>query len=67
MVVVKLGQVSLKRVHQFSTDGDPALIRWHKNALNALMLRFQLGTYPLLWLAFAKGVAVTLAVQRLLG
>ena len=66
MVMAKLGQVSLKRVHQFSTEGDPALIRWHKTALNALMRRFQLGTYPLLWISFAKGVAVTLAVQRLL-
>ena len=65
--MAKLGQVSLKRIHQFSTKGDPALIRWHKSALNSLMRRFQLGTYPLLWIAFAKGVAVTLAVQRLFG
>ena len=67
MVMAKLGQVSLKRVHQFSTEGDPALIRWHKTALNSLMRRFQLGTYPLLWISFAKGVVVTLAIQRLLG
>ena len=65
--MTRLGHVALKRVQQLNVEGDPALVRWHKQQINALMRRFGLGVYALLWISFFKGVLLTLLVSWLLG
>ena len=65
--MTRLGRVALKRVQQLSVEGDPALVRWHKQQINSLMRRLGLGVYALLWISFFKGVLLTLLVSWLLG
>ena len=65
--MTRLGRVALKRVQQLSVEGDPALVRWHKQQINELMRRSGLGVYALLWISFLKGVLLTLLVSWLLG
>lgn len=60
--MARLAELPLKRVAQFSTEGDPFPIRWHKLLLNTLMRQTGLGLYGLMWLSFAKGVALTTLV-----
>ena len=47
--MTRLGRVDLKRIQQLNVEGDSGLVRWHKQQLNALMRRFGLGVYGLLW------------------
>ncbi len=57
--MARLGSVDLKRIQQLNVEGDSGLVRWHKQQLNALMRRFGLGVYGLLWISFFKGVLLT--------
>ena len=65
--MTRLSRVALKRIQQLRVEGDPALVRWHKQRINALMRRFGLSVYALLWVSFFKGVLLTLLVIWLLG
>ena len=53
--MARLAELPLKRVAQFSIEGDPFPIRWHKLLINALMRQTGLGLYGLMWLSFARG------------
>ena len=61
-----LAQTGVKRIQQFSADGDPPLIRWHKTLLNAVMRRFGCGSYGLLWISFIKGALLMGLLMMLL-
>ncbi|MDA0258312.1 MAG: hypothetical protein O2972_06455 [Cyanobacteria bacterium] len=60
--MARLAELPLKRVAQFSTEGDPLPIRWHKLLMNALMRQTGLGLYELMWLSFAKGIVLSVLV-----
>ena len=64
--MARLAELPLKRVAQFSTDGDPALVRWHKTWINALMRRTGIGLYGLMWLSFAKGALLATLIGWLI-
>ena len=64
--MARLAELPLKRLAQFNTDGDPALIRWHKTIINALMRRSGIGLYGLIWLSFVKGVLLTALISWLI-
>jgi len=65
--MARLGQISLKRVQQFTLEGNLPLIRWHKQALNILMRRFGIGPYALIWLSFGKGIVLAWVLLSWLG
>ena len=62
----RLAELPLKRLAQFNTDGNPALIRWHKMMINALMRRTGIGLYGLIWLYFIKGALLTVLISWLI-
>ena len=64
--MARLAELPLKRLAQFSTDGDPALIRWHKTWINTLMRRTGIGLYGLIWLSFAKGALLAILIGWLI-
>ena len=64
--MARLAELPLKRLAQFSTDGDPALIRWHKTWINVLMRRTGIGLYGLIWLSFAKGALLAILIGWLI-
>ena len=64
--MARLAELQLKRLAQFSTDGDPALIRWHKTWIHALMRRTGIGLYGLIWLSFAKGALLAILIGWLI-
>ena len=64
--MTRLAELPLKRLAQFSTDGDPTPIRWHKTWINALMRRTGIGLYGLIWLSFAKGALLTALIGLLI-
>ena len=64
--MARLAELPLKRLAQFSTDGDPALIRWHKSWINVLMRRTGIGLYGLIWLSFAKGALLAILIGWLI-
>ena len=53
--MIKLGKVNLKKIYQFNTADDPALIREHKNLINSLMRTFSLDVYTILLISTLKG------------
>tara|TARA_B100000925_G_scaffold87303_1_gene62777 strand:+ start:209 stop:409 length:201 start_codon:yes stop_codon:yes gene_type:complete len=53
--MIKLGKVNLKKIYQFNTADDPALIREHKNLVNSLMRTFSLDVYTILLISTLKG------------
>ena len=53
--MARLAELPLKLLAQFSTDGDLALIRWHKTWINALMRCTGIGLYGLIWWSFVIG------------
>ena len=53
--MIKLGKVNLKKIYQFNTADDPALIRKHKNLINTLMRKFSLDVYSVLLISTLKG------------
>ena len=53
--MIKLGKVNLKKIYQFNTADDPALIREHKNLVNSLMRTFSLDVYTVLLISTLKG------------
>ena len=53
--MIKLGKVNLKKIYQFNTVDDPALIREHKNLINILMRKFSLDIYSVLLISTLKG------------
>ena len=52
--MIKLGKVNLKKIYQFNTADDPALIRKHKNLINALMRKYSLDVYSVLLISTLK-------------
>ena len=64
--MARLAELPLKRLAQFNTDGDPALIRWHKTIINALMRRTGIGLYGLMWLYFVKGALLATLIGWLI-
>ena len=64
--MARLAELPLKRLAQFSTDGDPALIRCQKTWINALMRRTGIGLYGLIWLSFAKGALLAILIGWLI-
>ena len=53
--MIKLGKVNLKKIYQFNTADDPALIREHKNLVNSLMRTFGIDVYTVLLISTLKG------------
>ena len=56
--MIKLGKVNLKKIYQFNTADDPALIREHKNLVNSLMRTFSLDVYTILLISTLKGFCI---------
>ena len=64
--MARLAELPLNRLAPFSTDGDLALIRWHKTWINALMQRTGIVLYGLIWLSFAKGALLAILIGWLI-
>ena len=64
--MARLAELPLKRVAQFSTDGDTAQIQWHNTWINALMRRTGIGLYGLIWLSFTKGALLVTLIGWLI-
>ena len=56
--MAKLAEIKLKRVQQLNTEGNPLVIRKHKQLLNWMMRTFELDSYGLTWAQFFKGLAL---------
>ena len=56
--MAKLAEIKLKRVQQLNTEGNPLVIRKHKQLLNWMMRTFELDSYGLTWAQFLKGFAL---------
>jgi hypothetical protein len=58
--VAKLAETGVKSLQQFNTSGDSRIVAFHKSILNAMIRKFGLSTYQLLWVSFLKGIVLTM-------